>query len=78
VLSKETLEDYKKMSPGEKLHLTFELMREGWEYMYIGPPGVAQRKRELWERENDLANQRILKALAESERRLAEERADGA
>jgi hypothetical protein len=77
MLSKETLEQYKRMTPSERLHITFQLMRKSWKYMYVGPPEVVRRKQELWELENNLANQRILSALAESERRIAKEKEDG-
>jgi hypothetical protein len=64
MLSDETLEEYRKMTPSERLKLTLEMIEEGWQYMYVGSPEVVARKRELWVRENDERNQRILEALA--------------
>ncbi len=63
MLSRETLERYRKMTPSERLQLTFELIEQGWQYMYVGTPDEVRRKRELVNRENDLANKRILETL---------------
>ena len=69
MLSKERLELYRRMTPSERLSLTFKLMRENWPYMFHGTPDVVDRRFELLRRENDLRNQGILRALARSQDR---------
>lgn len=66
VLSKETMEHYRRMTPSERLKLTLELIEEGWQFINVGPPELVARKRELWERENDERNRRILEGFARS------------
>lgn len=67
MLSPETLERYRRMTPGERLSLTFAMMREAIPSLLSGPPEVVDRKFELLRRENDLRNQGILAGLARSE-----------
>jgi hypothetical protein len=64
MLSRETLESYRRMTPGERLALTFEMIRENTPYLLAGPPAVVDRRFELLRRENDARNARILSALA--------------
>jgi hypothetical protein len=64
LLSQETLEQYRRMTIGERLDLTFEMMRENTPYLLRGTEGVVSRRFELIERENDLRNERILAALS--------------
>jgi hypothetical protein len=64
MLSQETLEQYRRMTIGERLDLTFEMMRENTPYLLRGTEGVVSRRFELIERENDLRNERILAALS--------------
>jgi hypothetical protein len=75
MLSDKTLEMYRRMTPGERLRLTLELMRESERYLLVGTPEQIDRKFELLERENDARNRAMLTAIAASERRLAELRA---
>ena len=63
MLSKETLETYRRMTPGERLALTFEMIRENTPYLLAGSPDVVDRRFELLRRENDLRNARLLAAL---------------
>ena len=67
MLSKETLERYRQMTPGERLSLTFAMMRDAIPYLLSGPSDVVDRKFELLRRENDLRNQGILAGIARSE-----------
>lgn len=64
MLRQETLEQYRRMTPGERLDLTFEMMRENTPYLFQGPEAVVARRFLLIERENNLRNQGILTALA--------------
>lgn len=63
MLSKETLEAYRRMSPGERLTLTFEMIRDNTPYLLAGPPEVVDRRFDLLGRENNLRNERILAVL---------------
>ena len=63
MLSKETLETYRRMTPGERLKLTFEMIRENTPYLLAGKPEAVDRRFELLRRENDQRNARILAAL---------------
>jgi hypothetical protein len=63
MLSKETLETYRRMTPGERLELTFEMIRENTHYLLAGRPEVVDLRFELLRRDNDLRNTRILTAL---------------
>jgi len=63
VVSKQSLETYRRMTPGERLALTFEMIRENTPYLLAGSPDVVDRRFELLRRENDLRNARLLAAL---------------
>jgi len=64
MLSQETLEQYRRMTVGERLDLTFEMMRENTPYLLQGAEDVVARRFLLIQRENDLRNERILAALS--------------
>ncbi len=68
MISRETLEAYRRMTPGERLALTLQAMRESVPYLLQGSPRVVDRKFELIRRENDRGNRRILERLAAAER----------
>lgn len=63
MLSKETLDDYRRMTPGERLTLAFKLMRENTPSLLAGPPDVIDRRFALIQRENDLRNARFIESL---------------
>ena len=64
MLSQETLDAYRRMTPGERLAIALGMMRENTPYLLAGRPDVVDRRFELIRRENDLRNARILAALA--------------
>lgn len=64
MLSQETLDAYRRMTPGQRLELTFELIRENVPYLLVGEPELVRRRFELLERENTLRDERIVAALA--------------
>lgn len=64
MLSPETLQLYREMTPGERLRLTFELMRGCDKMLCQGTPDQVRRKFELLRRENDSRNQNMLRAMA--------------
>ena len=63
MLSQETLEAYRRMTPGERLALTFAMMRENTPYLLAGKPDLVDRRFQLLNRENDLRNAGMLAAL---------------
>ena len=66
MLSRETLEEYRRMTPGERLKLTLEMIRENTPYLLHGPPEVVDRRFELLRRQNDERNRRMLEVIARS------------
>lgn len=72
MLSRETLERYRQMTPGERLELTFKLVEDSEPYLFVGTPQQVKRKFELLRRQNDERNQRILAGIARANRRHEE------
>jgi hypothetical protein len=64
VLRQETLEEYRRMTPGQRLEFTFELIRENTPYLLMGDPELVRRRFELLETENNLRDENIIAALA--------------
>jgi hypothetical protein len=64
MLSKETLETYRRMTPGQRLELTFAMIRENTPFLLAGSPDVVDRRFELLRRENDERNRNMLAAIA--------------
>ena len=58
--------DYRRMKPAERLKLTFELIEQGAPYLNYGTLEQVRRKHQRIREQNDLANRRILDALARS------------
>jgi len=53
MLSQETIETYRRMTPSERLALTFEMMRDAAPHLVTGPPEVVDRRFELIRRQNE-------------------------
>jgi len=68
MLSRETLEEYRRMTPGERLALTLKLTEESEPYLLYGTPEQVDRKFELLRRENDDRNRRMVEAFARTKR----------
>ena len=66
MLSRETLEEYRRMTSGERLKLTLDMIRENTPYLLHGPPEVVDRRFELLRRQNDERNRRMLEVIARS------------
>jgi len=64
MLSAETLETYRRMTTGERLRLTFQLMQGNDRALCTGTPDQVRRKFELLRRENDLRNENMLRGIA--------------
>ena len=67
MLSRETLERYKRMTPSERLELTLRMIEESIPALLEGPPDVVNRRFELLRRENDERNRRMLEGIARSQ-----------
>ena len=67
MLSKETLERYRRMTVGERLQLTMHSIDENEPFQLYGKGEVVGRRFELLERENRLRVKNILEGLARSE-----------
>jgi hypothetical protein len=63
MLSRETLEEYRRMTPGQRLRLTLDMIDACTPYLSKGSPEVVTRRFELIQRENDLRNANIIAAL---------------
>ena len=63
MLSPETIETYRLMTPGQRLQLTIELMEGTDQALLSGTPEQVDRKFELLKRENDLRNRNMLEAI---------------
>jgi|SoiMetStandDraft_5_1073268.scaffolds.fasta_scaffold3824116_1 hypothetical protein len=74
MLSRETLEQYRRMTPGQRLGLALRMTTEQTPYLFAGPPEVVARRFELLRRRNDERNQRMCDALARAEKKLNEAR----
>jgi hypothetical protein len=68
MLSRETLENYRRMTPGQRLALAFRLTDEATPYLFSGTPEQVKRKFELLRRQNEERNQRILAGIARTRR----------
>jgi hypothetical protein len=64
MLSRETLEEYRRMTPGERLSLTLQMIKENMPYLLQGPPDVVSRRFEFLYRENEQRNRNMLTAIA--------------
>jgi hypothetical protein len=64
MLSRETLEMYRRMTNTERLRLTLEMIDENIPYLFRGTPEQVDRRFELLNRENDLRNFNMLTAIA--------------
>lgn len=64
MLSRETLERYRRMTNAERLKLTLEMIRENTPYLLRGTPEQVARRFELLRRQNDERNLRMLTAIA--------------
>ncbi len=68
MLSRETLEQYRRMTPGERLQLTLQMIEENVPYLLRGTPEQVDRRFELLRRQNDERNLRMLTGIARTRR----------
>jgi hypothetical protein len=64
MLSRETLEAYRRMTPGERLALTLQLAADSEPYLFAGTPEQIKRRFELLHRQNEERTRRMLEGLA--------------
>jgi hypothetical protein len=69
MMSPETLERIRKMTPSERLGMTLQMMRESTPYLFVGTPDIVARRFELLRRENDARNENMCRALARTKDR---------
>lgn len=69
MLSQETLDAYRRMTPGERLAIALEMTQANLPALLEGTPSVVARRFELLRRENDLRNEAMRRAIARTRRR---------
>ncbi|TWU32593.1 hypothetical protein [Novipirellula artificiosorum] len=70
MLSTETLEAYRRLTPAERLQLTFELCRPAWKALTEGDPKLVARRLARLRQENSTRTRRISEGFRRSEQRL--------
>jgi hypothetical protein len=68
MMSRETAERYRRMTPAERLRLTLEMTEEAVPYLLRGTPEQVARRFELLRRQNDDRNRRMLEGIARTRR----------
>jgi len=68
MLSKETLDEYRRMSTSQRLKLVLDMIRENTPALLEGPPDKVDRRFELIRRENDARNFNMLTAIARTKK----------
>ena len=69
MMSRETIEAYRRMTPGQRLDLTLQAIRESQKFLLLGPEVVVRRRFERIRQENDARNRAMLEGLARAEER---------
>lgn len=64
MLSRESLEVYRKMTNAERFQLTIRAIEENTPALLAGPPEVVARRFELLRKRNDERNRALLEGLA--------------
>jgi|688.fasta_scaffold769584_2 hypothetical protein len=62
MLSQETLQRYRQMTPGERLRLALSMQDENEKWLLYGKVEVVRRKFQLLRNENDARNYSLLRA----------------
>jgi hypothetical protein len=69
MLSQETLDAYRRMTPGERLAIALQMTQANFPALLEGTPSVVARRFELLRRENDLRNEAIRRAISRTRER---------
>ena len=64
MLSRETLEQYRRMTNGERMRVVLRMMSESFPALFEGTPEQVNRRFELLRRQNDERNRRMLTGIA--------------
>ena len=64
MITQETLEMYRRMTPGEKLKLTLEMIRENTPRLFRGTEAEIDRRFEILRLQNGERNRNMLRTLA--------------
>lgn len=64
MLSRETLERYRRMTTAERLKLAMKMTDEATPYLLRGTPEQVERRFELLRRQNNERNRRMLEGIA--------------
>jgi hypothetical protein len=64
MLSRQSLEEYRRMTNAERLRLTLQMIDDETAYLLRGTPEEVERRFELLRRQNDERNRRMLEAIA--------------
>jgi len=69
MMSRETIEAYRRMTPGQRLDLTLQAIREAQQQLLVGPEEIVRRRFERIRQENDARNRAMREGLARAEER---------
>jgi hypothetical protein len=69
MLSRETLEEYRRMTNAQRLRLTLQMIDENIPYLLRGTSEQVERRFELLRRQNDERNVRMLTAIARTRKK---------
>lgn len=64
MMSRETLEAFRRMTTSRRLEITLEMMRPNTARLFAGTPEMVDRRFELLRRQNNERNRRMLTAIA--------------
>ena len=64
MLSRKTLEMYRRMTPGERLQIALEMIRENTPRLFRGTEAQIDRRFEILRLQNDERNRNMLTAIA--------------
>lgn len=71
MLSPETLQSYREMTPGQRLELTLESLRINEPFLLFGAEDLVARRFELLEKQNNERNEAMLRQLSKTSKRQA-------
>jgi hypothetical protein len=68
MMSRETAQRYRRMTPSQRLKLTLEMIREATPFLLRGTPQQVDRRFELLRLQNDDRNRRMLEGIARTKK----------
>jgi hypothetical protein len=68
MMSPETAECYRRMTPSERLRLTLQMIREATPFLLRGTPEQVDRRFELLRLQNDARNRSMLEGIARTKK----------